>query len=48
MGLERPLVYVLVPAESTSAAVTTWMQSVGDAKAASKGLSAVVHQRLLR
>lgn len=48
MGLERPLVYVLVPAESMAAAVTTWIQAVGDPKTATKCLSAVVHQRLIR
>jgi hypothetical protein len=34
MGLERPLVYVLVPAESMAAAVATWIQAVGDPKTA--------------
>jgi general secretion pathway protein E len=48
MGLERPLVYVLVPAESMAAAVATWIQAVGDPKTATKCLSAVVHQRLIR
>jgi len=48
MGLERPLVYVLVPADSMAGAVATWMQAVNDPKAATKGLSAVVHQRLIR
>jgi type IV pilus assembly protein PilB len=47
-GLDRPLVYVLVPSESMAGAVATWMQAVGDPKAATKGLSAVVHQRLIR
>jgi type II secretory ATPase GspE/PulE/Tfp pilus assembly ATPase PilB-like protein len=47
-GLERPLVYVQIPAESLSGAVTTWMQAVGDPKLATKGLSAVVHQRVIR
>jgi general secretion pathway protein E len=47
-GLDRPLVYVLVPAESMAGAVATWMQAVGDPKTATKGLSAVVHQRLIR
>jgi type II secretory ATPase GspE/PulE/Tfp pilus assembly ATPase PilB-like protein len=48
MGLERPLVYVLMPAESMAQSVAGWMQAVGDAKLATRGLSAVVHQRLIR
>lgn len=48
MGLERPLVYVLIPSDSMASAVATWIQAVGDAKAATKCLSAVVHQRLIR
>ena len=48
MGLERPLVYVLIPSESMAGAVATWKQSVGDPKAATKGLSGVIHQRLIR
>ncbi|MBI1304270.1 MAG: hypothetical protein GC172_10870 [Phycisphaera sp.] len=48
MGLERPLVYVMMPAESMAQSVANWMQAVGDAKLATRGLSAIVHQRLIR
>jgi type II secretory ATPase GspE/PulE/Tfp pilus assembly ATPase PilB-like protein len=48
MGLERPLVYVMMPAESMAQSVAGWMQAVGDAKLATRGLSGIVHQRLIR
>ncbi|MEY3025426.1 MAG: putative type pilus assembly protein PilB [Planctomycetota bacterium] len=48
LGMEPPLVYVLVPADSMAAAIAIWMQSVGDPKMATRCLSAVIHQRLLR
>ncbi|MFM7051133.1 MAG: ATPase, T2SS/T4P/T4SS family [Planctomycetota bacterium] len=48
MGMQSPLVYVLVPADSMAAAVATWTQAVGDPKLAAKSLSAVVHERLVR
>jgi type II secretory ATPase GspE/PulE/Tfp pilus assembly ATPase PilB-like protein len=48
MGMNAPLIYVLVPADSMATAIATWMQAVGDPKAASSCLSAVVHQRLMR
>lgn len=48
MGLERPLIYVLIPSENMADCFAKWMQAVGDPKAATKGLSAIVHQRLLR
>ncbi|MCE2883075.1 MAG: Flp pilus assembly complex ATPase component TadA [Planctomycetaceae bacterium] len=48
MGMQSPLVYVLVPADSMATAIATWMQAVGDPKVATKSLSAVVHQRLMR
>jgi len=48
MGLERPLVYVLIPADSMASTVAAWMQGVGDAKLATRGLSGIVHQRLIR
>jgi type II secretory ATPase GspE/PulE/Tfp pilus assembly ATPase PilB-like protein len=48
MGMAAPLVYVLIPSDSMATAVATWTQAMGDAKAASKALSGVVHQRLLR
>ncbi|MFM7133878.1 MAG: ATPase, T2SS/T4P/T4SS family [Planctomycetota bacterium] len=48
MGMQSPLVYVLIPSDSASAAVATWLQSVGDPKTAAKSLSGVVHQRTLR
>lgn len=48
MGLESPLVYVLIPSENMATAVAIWMQSVGDPKMATRCLAGVVHQRLLR
>ena len=48
MGMQPPLVYVLVPAESMASAAATWTQALGDPKAASKPLGGIVHQRLLR
>jgi type II secretory ATPase GspE/PulE/Tfp pilus assembly ATPase PilB-like protein len=48
LGMEPPLVYVLVPADSMAAAIAIWMQSVGDPKMATRCLSGVIHQRLLR
>ncbi len=47
-GMESPLVYVLIPAESMAAALAIWMQSVGDPKMATRSLTAIVHQRLMR
>ena len=47
-GMESPLVYVLIPSESMAAALAIWMQSVGDPKMATRSLTAVVHQRLIR
>jgi type II secretory ATPase GspE/PulE/Tfp pilus assembly ATPase PilB-like protein len=48
MGMESPLVYVLVPADSMATAIAMWMQSVGDPKMATRCLSGVVHQRVMR
>lgn len=48
LGMESPLVYVLIPADSMAAAIAIWMQSVGDPKMATRCLAAVVHQRLIR
>ncbi len=48
LGLESPLVYVLIPAESMAATIAIWMQAVGDPKLATRGLVGVVHQRLIR
>ncbi len=47
-GMASPLVYVLIPADSMAATIATWMQAVGDPKIATRCLSAVVHERLLR
>lgn len=47
-GMNSPLVYVLVAADSMAAAIAAWMQAVGDPKLATAALSAVVHQRLMR
>ena len=47
-GMESPLVYVLIPADSMAAAIAIWMQAVGDPKMATRSLNAVVHQRLIR
>ncbi|MDZ4831846.1 MAG: ATPase, T2SS/T4P/T4SS family [Phycisphaerae bacterium] len=47
-GLQGPLIYVGIPADSIAAAVSDWFRAVGDLKAASKGLVAVTHQRLIR
>lgn len=47
-GMETPLVYVLIPAESIAAAIAIWMQSVGDPKMATRSLGGIVHQRLIR
>ncbi|MDZ4753834.1 MAG: ATPase, T2SS/T4P/T4SS family [Phycisphaerae bacterium] len=47
-GLNGPLIYITVPAESIGAAVTEWFRTIGDLKQASKGLVGVVHQRLIR
>lgn len=47
-GMNAPLLYVLVPADSMATAIATWMQAVGDPKAATACLSAVIHQRLMR
>ena len=48
MGMNAPLLYVLVPADSMATAIATWMQAVGDPKLATSCLSGVVHQRLMR
>ncbi len=48
MGMEAPLVYVLIPSDSMAAAIAIWMQAVGDPKMATRCLAGVVHQRLLR
>jgi len=48
MGMESPLVYVLIPSDSMASAIAIWMQAVGDPKIATRCLSGVVHQRLLR
>jgi type II secretory ATPase GspE/PulE/Tfp pilus assembly ATPase PilB-like protein len=48
MGMNAPLVYVLVPADSMATAIATWMQAVGDPKLATSCLSGVIHQRLMR
>ena len=48
MGMQPPLLYVLIPSDSMSSAVATWVQAVGDPKLAAKSLSGVIHQRLLR
>lgn len=42
------LVYVGVPADSVAGAVSAWFRAVGDLKAASKALRAVVFSRLVR
>jgi general secretion pathway protein E len=47
-GIAGPLIYVGVPAESVGGAVSEWFRAVGDLKAASRGLVAVTHQRLIR
>ncbi|MFO0828680.1 MAG: ATPase, T2SS/T4P/T4SS family [Phycisphaerales bacterium] len=47
-GLQGPLVYVAIPADSLAGAVSEWFRAVGDLKAAAKGLVAVTHQRLIR
>jgi type II secretory ATPase GspE/PulE/Tfp pilus assembly ATPase PilB-like protein len=48
MGMESPLVYVLIPADSMATAIAMWMQAVGDPKMATRCLSAVVQQRVMR
>ncbi len=48
MGLESPLVYVLIPAESMAASIAIWTQAVGDQKLATRCLAGVIHQRLIR
>lgn len=48
MGMESPIVYVLIPAENMATAIATWMQAVGDPKVATRCLSGVVQQRLMR
>ena len=47
-GMASPLVYVLIPADSMATTIATWMQSVGDPKFATRCLTAVIHQRLIR
>ena len=48
MGMEAPLVYVLIPSDSMASAIAIWMQSVGDPKLATRCLAGIVHQRLIR
>ncbi|MBL9150017.1 MAG: Flp pilus assembly complex ATPase component TadA [Phycisphaerae bacterium] len=47
-GLQGPLLYVGVQADSIAAAVSEWVRSVGDLKLAARGLVAVTHQRMMR
>lgn len=47
-GMTGPLIYVPQRAESIAEQVSTWVGRVGDIKQATRGLRAVVNQRLLR
>lgn len=47
-GLQGPLLYVGVPADSVAGAVSEWFRTIGDMKAASRGLVCVVNARLIR
>ncbi|MGA0286042.1 MAG: GspE/PulE family protein [Phycisphaerales bacterium] len=47
-GPDGPLLYVLMQQPGVAAAITEWCRSVGDLKAASRGLRAVTTQRLMR
>lgn len=47
-GLQGPLLYIGVPAESVAGAVSEWFRTVGDLRTAAKGLVAVVNARLIR
>lgn len=47
-GPDGPLIYVLMQQPGIAAAITEWCRSVGDLKAAARGLRAVTTQRLMR
>ena len=47
-GPDGPLIYVLMRQSGVAAAITEWCRSVGDLKAAARGLRAVTTQRLMR
>jgi type II secretory ATPase GspE/PulE/Tfp pilus assembly ATPase PilB-like protein len=47
-GMQGPLLYVGIPAESVAGAVSEWFRTVGDMRAASRGLVCVVNARLIR
>lgn len=47
-GLNGPLIYVGIQADSLAAAVSEWFRAVADLKLAARGLLAVTHQRTIR